>query len=313
MLPFLAARREPGWMAVLPEAGRIDLARVLRAGAGRPEIAMLDSFRYDGDLAAALARLRASRKLGSFHCTTLLANGQYHLAQLETPAVPQEERNSALRWRFKDLVDFPVDTASVSAVDIPVENQGAGRPALVFAAAAGAAAVGGLMQAFAGAKLSLDAIDIPEMAQRNVAALFEEPNRGLAFLHLDENGGLLTISFQQELYAVRRIEVSAKQLTNADPERRQQLLERVMLELQRTLDNFDRQYSFISVSGMLVSSCPQVPELQPYLAENLYTPVRAMDLATVCDFPRVPELSNTERQSQCLAAIGAALRSEMPT
>ena len=81
-----------------------------------------------------------------------------------------------------------------------------------------------------------------------------------------------------------------------------------MLELQRTLDNFDRQYGFVSVAGMVVTSYPEVPDLQPYLAENLYVPVRAMDLASVCDFPSLPELRDPARQAQCLYAIGAALR-----
>lgn len=180
---------------------------------------------------------------------------------------------------------------------------------MVYAVAASASTVGAVMHDYAVAKLPLEAIDIPELAQRNVAALFETENRGLAFLHLDESGGLLTITYRGELYAVRKIEISAAQLADADPDRRAQLLERVMLELQRTLDNFDRQYSFISVAGLLVASCPEVSELQSYLAENLYVPVQRMDLATVCDFPAVPELRDVARQAQCLPVIGAALRS----
>jgi MSHA biogenesis protein MshI len=59
---------------------------------------------------------------------------------------------------------------------------------------------------------------------------------------------------------------------------------------------------------MTIATCPVVPELQSYLAENLYVPVQAMDLATVCDFPSIPELRDLARQAQCLPAIGAALR-----
>lgn len=294
-------------MAVVPSRDRIDLAHVLRAPGGRPEITLLESFRIEPDVAASLNRLRTAKKLDSYSCTTLLASGQYQLAQFEAPAVPVEERAEALRWRFKDMVDFPIDNASIGVLDVPVEGV-AGRQSMVYTVAAGESAVGQLMRMYDTARLSLDAIDIPELAQRNVAALFETENRGLAFLTLDENGGLLTITYRGELYAARKIEVSAQQLADADIDRRQQLLERVMLELQRTLDNFDRQYSFISIAGMVVSASPAVPELQGYLAENLYVPVQAMDLAAVCDFPSIPELRDTSRQAQCLAAIGAALR-----
>lgn len=296
-------------MALVPARDRIDIAHVVREGRERPEIRALESFRVEPDMRACLLRLRTAKHLDRYACTTLLAPGHYHLAQLETPPVPAPERADALRWRFKDMVDFPVEDASIGVLDIPLEGAGSSRQPMVYAVAASASTVGAVMHDYAVAKLPLEAIDIPELAQRNVAALFETENRGLAFLHLDESGGLLTITYRGELYAVRKIEISAAQLADADPDRRAQLLERVMLELQRTLDNFDRQYSFISVAGLLVASCPEVSELQSYLAENLYVPVQRMDLATVCDFPAVPELRDVARQAQCLPVIGAALRS----
>jgi len=294
-------------MAVVLSDDRIDLAHVRRGSDGRPALRTLESFRQESDRAAALTRLRTSRKLNTFTCTTLLDGTQYQLLQVDAPEVPPAERAEALRWRLKDMVDFPVDSASIDVVDIPTEGSAA-RQATVFAAIAAATAVAPLMAQFDAAKVPLQAIDLPEFAQRNVAALFEEPNRGLAFLHLDERGGLLTITFRGELYAARRVDISARQLADADDDRRQQLFERVMLELQRTLDNFDRQYSFISVAALVVAACPDVAGLQPYLAENLYVPVRAMNLAEVCDLAAVPELQSPERQARCLPAIGAALR-----
>jgi MSHA biogenesis protein MshI len=274
---------------------------------------MMESFRIERDVADALKALGDARKLKSHRITTLLANGQYHLAQFETPAVPVEERAEALRWKFKDTVDFPVDTASIGVLDVPMESGGTRQP-MVYAVAAGLSAISPLMKTFDASKVPLDAIDIPELAQRNVAALFEEENRGLAFLALDDTGGLLTITYRGELYAVRRIEVSATQLAEADADRRSTLLERVMLELQRTLDNFDRQYSFISVAGLMTATCPAVPDLQSYLAQNLYVQVREMNLANVFDLTAVPELTgNQELQAQYLLAIGAALRTGVPT
>ena len=43
------------------------------------------------------------------------------------------------------------------------------------------------------------------------------------------------------------------QLAKADLERKQQLFERIGLELQRSLDAFDRQYSFISLPRLLIA------------------------------------------------------------
>lgn len=313
MFGRVSGRRESGWVAIVPRNARIDLAQVARHGEAKPALRLMESFRAGADLGDSLKSLAAARKLKNCRITTLLESGRYHLAQFEAPSVPREERAEALRWRFKDAVDFPVDSASVGVIDIPLEGGGA-RQAMVYAVAAGLAAVQPVMAAFAAGGLMLDAIDIPELAQRNVAALFEQENRGLAFLAFDEGGGLLTITYKQELYAARRIEVSANQLAEAAAERQEALLDRVMLEVQRTLDNFDRQYSFISVAALMVAASPAVPELASCLAGNLYVPVHPADLGEVLDLSAVPELrNNPELQARYLSAIGAALRSEAAT
>lgn len=304
---MLRGRSESGWMAVVRMGERIDLAHVVRSVGGRPEIRSCDSFRMEGDLADALARLAQGHSLKRFRCATLLQESEYRLLQVEAPAVPVAERVQALRWRLKDAVDFPVDDAAVAIAEIPAES---GRQANVFAVVAPAAAVGRQMKTFHAAKLPLEAIDIPEMALRNIATLFEEPNRGLAFLALLDGESILSITCDGELYLSRRIDLSSKALAAADEGRRGQMLERLALELQRTLDTFDRQYGMVSVAKMLVASDHDPLGLVAVLADNLYLPVEVMDLARGADFSALPELQQPERQGQCLLAIGAALRSE---
>ncbi len=305
MWPKFGVKLAEGWMAVVRSGDRIDLAHVISHVGKRPEIRAFDSFRVERGIDDAVARLAQSRGLKRYRCTTLLDESDYRLLQLEAPAVPETERVQALRWRMKDMVDFPVDGAAIAVASIPTE----GRQENVFAVAAPATVVGQHMAMFGAAKLQLDAIDIPEMAVRNVAALFEEPNRGLAFLALSGNDSLLVITYRGELYLSRRIEVSAEALAQADDERRRQMLERLALELQRTLDNFDRQYGFISVSRLIVAAEYDCAGTVATLAENLYLPVAAVDMAQVANFESIPELRSPERQAQGLLAIGAALRS----
>ena len=305
MWPKFGVKLAEGWMAVVRSGDRIDLAHVISHVGKRPEIRAFDSFRVERGREDAVVRLAQSRGLKRYRCTTLLDESDYRLLQLEAPAVPESERVQALRWRMKDMVDFPVDGAAIAVASIPTE----GRQENVFAVAAPATVVGQHMAMFGAAKLQLDAIDIPEMAVRNVAALFEEPNRGLAFLALSGNDSLLVITYRGELYLSRRIEVSAEALAQADDERRRQMLERLALELQRTLDNFDRQYGFISVSRLIVAAEYDCAGTVTTLAENLYLPVVAVDMAQVANFESIPELRSPERQAQGLLAIGAALRS----
>jgi len=309
MAQLFSARRTPGWLAVLPQGDRVSLAHAVRRPGARPEIRLLDSFHAEGGTAAALQRLRGARKLKSYACTTLMPAGEYGVNQLDAPGVPAAERKEAVRWALKGLVDYPVDTACVDVLDIPMDGA-AGWTANVFAVSAAEQAVRRCARPFEEAGVPLAAIDIPELAQRNVAALFEDENRGLAFLRLDESGGLLTLTFRGELIATRRAEMSATLLAEGDAERRAQAMERLVLELQRSLDNFDRQYSFIPVSKLVVAAYPAVDGIVAALAENLYVPVQEMDLAQVLDFAAVPELREPQRQAQHLLLIGAALRGD---
>ncbi len=277
---------------------------------GRPEIALCDSYRKEVSDAATLARLRKELKLDQYRCTTLLASDDYQMHQVDAPNVPAAELKTAVRWKVKDLIDYPLETATVDVLDIPVDRNAPARNHFLFAVTARNSAIEACIKPFTDAAVALDAIDIPDLAQRNIAALFEPEQRGVALLAFYENDGMLTFTSGGELYLARRIEISLGQLMQADEGRREQYFDRIALELQRSLDNFDRNYNYVPISRLLLAPLPQGIGLQQYLAPNISIPVEDMDLATVMDFPRIPELKHPERQSQCLAVIGAALRDE---
>ncbi len=297
------------WVAISLHADRIDLACVKRKPGGRPEVILLDSYRKEGGEKEALGRLRKEARLASYRCAILLAQGEYQMLQVEAPAVAAAEVKEAVRWRIKDMLDFPPDAATLDVLNIPAE--GASKVRQIFVVAANNALIGARMALFDGAKIPLEVIDIQETAQRNIAALFEAPNRGLALLAFDETGGLLTFTYKGELYLSRRIEVPLSQLTESDPDRRLKIFERIGLELQRSLDHFDRQFSFIPLAKLMVMPIDGVPEFFDYLRANLYVPIEPLELSQVMDFPTIPELKNSVRQAQCLHAIGAALRDEV--
>lgn len=300
-------RHSSGWLSLLPQGRHIALTHAVCHAERRPQISMLDVFRFDGSEVEALKALRQSHQLKSYACTTLMNPDEYRVSQIDVPDVPLAERKEALRWKLKAIVDFPVDTACLDVFDIPSHAVG-GRQASVFAVIASEQSVRKCAQPFEQAKIPLSAIDIPELAQRNVAVLFEEENRGLIFLRLDASGGQLTLTFRGELIALRRVEVPVSQLIDDDVKRRTQATERLLLEVQRSLDHFDRQYSTISISKLIVAAAPSVEHLIPSLSANLYVGVEEMDLAQVIDFPAVPALRDRQFQAMNLLSIGAALR-----
>jgi len=291
---------------VIFSPGRIDIASVLRRADAKPLVSEWDSFAVDGEELGALKRLR-SRLRG--RCTTLLHHGQYQMLQVEAPQVPVEERKQAVRWRVKEMVDFPIDQAGVDLIDIP-SSEGGGRAPQAFAVVANHAALVPRIHLFQDAKVNLKAVDIPELAQRNVAALFEEENRGLALLTFDDDGGRLTFTYQGELYATRHIDVGRKEIADAKGESGGGVYERVLLDVQRSLDNFDRNFSFITLTRLLVAPIPGAAAFVEYLKGNLYQPVELLDMTKALDLSAIPALADAERQAEALLAIGAALRDE---
>lgn len=306
---FLRAKAEgDGWTSIVFSAGRIGVAQVRRGGGEKPAVLAADSYAREGTDLDALKRLRGAKRMDSGRLTTLLRHNQYQLLQLEAPSVPKEELRDAVRWRIKEMVDFPVEQAGIDVFQLP-PTPGSGRPPQIYVVAASHEVLLPLVRLFHEAKTDLAVIDIPELAQRNVAALFEEENRGVALLAFDDDGGRLTFTYGGELYATRHIDIGAPQLAKAD-DSLGGLFERVLLDVQRSLDNFDRNYSFIPLSRLLVVPFQGGGAFLGYLKANLYQSVDALDLAQVLNLEAVPALAEPARQGEAFLAIGAALRQE---
>jgi MSHA biogenesis protein MshI len=308
MALFAAKHRATDWLSVSLLPDRVEVAQVERSGDGRPAVQICDSYARRGSALETLRRLRKSLRASRFQCSALLQPGEYQIQLVEAPSVPAEEVRSAVRWKLKDLLDYPVDAATVDVADVPSDKTGTARTPYVYAVSARNDRIAACMKMFHEAGFPLHAIDVPEMAQRNVAALFEEPGRGLAMLAFDERGGLLTFTSGGELYMARQTDIGLSQLTGLTGGARDGVLDRLVLELQRSLDHFDRQFSYIALSRLLLAPLPIDFGVQEYLAENLYVPVQTFDLSEVLDFPGAPELRDPERQSYRLQLIGGALR-----
>lgn len=288
---------------------RAEVGRIRRNGSERPVVDVCAQVGHAGDAVESLQRLRRDFHLDRFTCATLLPARQYQLQLVDAPNVPEAELKSAVRWRLKEFLEYPVEAATVDVVSVP-SDQAAARGRSVYAVSARNQDIEARMKLFAQAKLDLRVIEIAEMAQRNLAALFETDHRAVAMLSFSEEGGLLTFTARGELYLSRRIEISLDQLLGVRSEMRDQLFERIALELQRSLDHFDRQFSNIPLARLLLAPLPEELGLVSYLAANLSAPVEAVNLGDVLDFHEVPELREASEQILRWHTLGAALRVE---
>ena len=111
------------------------LAYVRPAG-GRPAVEFAEERAWDARDPKSLERVAREFDAKRFRCTTLLKPADYQILLVEAPAVKREELKPALRWRVKDMLDYPVDNASIDALDLPVPPGIAQRVHYMYAVAA---------------------------------------------------------------------------------------------------------------------------------------------------------------------------------
>jgi MSHA biogenesis protein MshI len=307
---FSKTRKVNGLLAIGFDADGMCAARVTRVAAGKPLVNVAAFYAIKQPTPPeVLDKLARDLHAANWRISTLLGGRDYQLLAVEAPNVQPEELKAAVRWRLKDMLDFHIDDATVDVLDIPADTNATVRVNQMFAVAARNAVIETRQALFTAAKVELSVIEIPEAGQRNISALLEPEGRGLAMLYFNGEGGLLTVTFKGELYLSRRIDVTLAQVQETDPDRRNQYFDKITLELQRSLDHFDRQFHFVTVSKLLLAPLPK-SSLHDYLSSNLYMPVDTLDLATVFDFAKTPELAAVEAQQRHFLTLGAALRLE---
>jgi MSHA biogenesis protein MshI len=213
---------------------------------------------------------------------------------------------NAARWRIKDLLDYPVDTATVDVLDIPPPPDTTNRGHSIYAVAAKNDVIRECMDRFSRLHLHLSVIDIVETAQRNIAALLEPPGRGLGTLYPARDHVLFTVNFRGELYLARRIDVSLEELETLG-EKADEAKNRILLEVQRSFDHLDRQFPFVGVAKVVVAPTPADTGLQSYLASNLDIPVEEVRVADLLNLSPDIELER-DAAWRLFHVFGATLR-----
>jgi Tfp pilus assembly PilM family ATPase len=305
---FSNKKIQPGWMAISTDTDAIRLAHVERPALGKPRVDRWGIVKAGEGDGAQLRKAAEAYGLDRYRCATLLHPAQYQLLMVDAPNVPREELKSAMRWRVKDLVDYHIDDAAMDVLDIPVDANVPGKSHYMYAVVAKNETVQGQTAEFEQARIPLQVIDIPETAQRNIAELYETAERGVGLLTFDRAGGLFTLSFKGELYLARRLDLTWSQLAGSSGSQRQTYFERIAVELQRSLDHFERQYQNITLSELLLGPMPEDSGLHAFLRSQFDLPLRQIDLADALEFGA--DAIDADKQWQLFHVLGAALRLE---
>jgi MSHA biogenesis protein MshI len=305
-----AHRQNPGWLAVELDGAAVRLAHVIPSGA-KPMVEFAEERDWDPAEPKSLERVAREFGVKRFRCTTLLKPAEYSILLVEAPAVKRDELKAAVRWRVKDMLDYHVDDATIDVLDVPTPpGAAAPRTHYMYTVAARNDTVRATVERFTAAGLPLAVIDIPDTAQRNVAARLESDGRGVVALTFDAYGGLLTVSHAGELYLSRRLDIDAAHLAADEIEARARILDRVLVEIQRSLDHCERTYPFFALGRVVIGPVAGEGMLREHLAANLYLPVEPLEVARVLHLPSTAEMWDAEEQAKWLKLLGAGLRVE---
>lgn len=251
------------------------------------------------------AALRAAR-IPLLPLSTVLRADDYRLVLVEAPDVPPAEMRAAMRWRLKDSIDFRVEDAVIDVFDLPDQARG-GRGRMMYAVAAQRSAVDAHARSLSGTS-GLDAIDVPELCLRNLASLLPLASAGVALLHLGEATADIVLVRGKTFYLARRMDLAADGAPAPDQSTARDHTATVVLELQRSLDYYERHFDQPPITRIAVSPAGARAEaLALQLSRETGFELTTLDLNKVlaCASPVEPEA-----QSACLLAVGAALREE---
>ncbi len=252
-----------------------------------------------------------SELLQKARVSVVLGAGDYSLQLVETPNVPGDEMHDAVRWRIQHLIEYPIEEASIETFEMPAHANPGNKP-MLYAVVAHQSDILSYAERMQEVSLHMDVIDIPELCLRNVAVMLPQDQNGVAFLHFTDDCGYLTITRRGVLYMIRRIETRRSQLGDAadDEFEAAERAAGVALEVQRSLDYYESHYDCRPVTELVLGPGENLSTLAASLSDNLGITVSRLDLDDLFAIEReIPAAV----QSDCLLAIGAALRSETST
>ncbi len=309
MFGFLRRRRAADGLTglcVLPEG--IAFAHVRRE-AGRVRLAACTFRACSPETGARRETLQAlvrEHGLTGSDCVVVMEPGAYQLLQVEAPAVPPEELRAAVRWQVRDLLDYHIDDAVIDVFDVPGDER-PGRP--MYVVAARVEAVQAHVDLVAASGLELQAIDIVELALRNVAAHLPGAEQGLAFVRLRAGEGLILIVRQDAIQLARNVEFgSAGPAQAGGTPAADALHDTLALEVQRSLDYYDSAFRKAPITRVAVAPFEgDARSLAEHLHEALGLAAETVDLNEILTPPAPVE---PRVQALALEAVGGALRTE---
>ena len=254
-----------------------------------------------------IAQLREKGWFTGSRNIMMLGVRQRQFTVLPRPNVPDSELAEAARWQLQDALDYPPEEAVLDVLRLGHDEPPGRQQLAVFSLRR--FEMMRLIAPFAANKVKLEAVDVADCAQRNLAGLHAAHGRPLAMLSLREDSMVFSVSRASEVLLSRSFDASK---LGSDPSEESALAERVGLQLQRMLDALERRSPALSPAQILVLTDPASPSgLLTQTAELTGLRVLPFDLSGLMQSVSIdaPEDSDAPTwRGDFLHLLGAALR-----
>ena len=237
----------------------------------------------------------------------MLRPEQYQLLQIDAPPVAPEELRAAARFQIREMVNVHIDDITLDVMQVG-DGQQKG-PSHLFVVAAKNDVVREVIALGDAMHWTVPVIDIQETAQRNLQSALPQ-----GFLTMPWGVGheatadatpdaFTPVSEYVPDYAGGGTVGGLASSDHGDDER----VQRFVVEVQRSLDLWDRTWSSMPLSGLRVYAGERSAELATWLGREMGQTVTAMDLEH--QFPGLQSMPVTD-QIYCLPLLGVLLRNE---
>ncbi len=238
-------------------------------------------------------------------CNLVLHPSFYKLLLVEAPDVSAERLISLIPEKVQDLIPWSIAETVTDIFYLP-EDAYRGRKKMVYVAATLKLTVMKAISMISMVGLVPNIVDIQELVIRN-ALLIEDRFHAIkeeshAILRLKEKESVLLLMHGKQIYLTRRIMVSLSDLASD----REGFLERLVNEIQRSLDYYDSQLGKGAVTRLAI--LPTSVDMEAgteYLDSKLAAKVVELNVYDLLALERPIEL---QERGVCLPAIGAAVR-----
>jgi MSHA biogenesis protein MshI len=269
-----------------------------------------ETFEYskNSDIQSILENAVDQYHLKNAECIWILKPADYLAVLIETLPVSAAEFQSAIRFKMKDMLNFPVSDAVIDHISLPLQKNPGAKP-MIMVVASRVSYLQPMVNLIQESGLNLKTIDIYEFAMRNLTSLFEDDEKTSALIYMEGKTSMIVLTSQKTLFLSRQIDIGLDTLAILSTEDANQIIEKIGLEIQRSFDFYQSQWRKPLPSRVFLSLAKKTTHtIKESLSHLLSLDIQPLDIKNLipCESERV-----FEQQGHYLPVIGGLLREDV--